>query len=93
MFTTYWNFATDTGMVPQVAEPTLPPTVTALAKAAQAMGHRKGAPQDWKLNVLVEQHAHHDVNKTQHQGAKYTGQYATKTATFRPTAHGWYTSY
>ena len=34
MFTIYWNFPTDTGMVPQVAERPLPPTVTAPAKAA-----------------------------------------------------------
>ena len=34
MFTTYWNFPTDTGMVPGVAAPTLPPTVTALTGAA-----------------------------------------------------------
>ena len=40
IFTTYWNFPTDTGMVPQVDEPTLPPTVTGLAKATQAMVHR-----------------------------------------------------
>ena len=44
MFTIYWNFTTDTGMVPQGAEPPLPPTVTALAKATQAMAHREGAP-------------------------------------------------
>ena len=61
MFTTYWNFLT--GMVPQVAEPTLPPTVTALAEAAQAMAPREGAPQDWTPNVLVEQRAHHNANK------------------------------
>ena len=40
MFTMYWIFPTDTSMVPQVAEPPLPPTITALAKAAQAMAHR-----------------------------------------------------
>ena len=68
MFTIYWNFPTDTGMVPQVAEPPLPPTVTALAKAAQAMAHREGAPQDWTPNVLVEQRAHHNANKAQQAG-------------------------
>ena len=68
MLTTYWNFPTDTGMVPQVAEPTLPPTVTALAKAARAMTHREGAPQDWTPNVLVEQRAHHNANKAQQTG-------------------------
>ena len=68
MFTIYWNFPTDTGMVPQVAEPPLPPTVTALAKAAQAMAHREGAPQDWTPNVLVEQRAHHNANKVQQAG-------------------------
>ena len=46
MFTIYWNVPTDTGMVPQVAEPPLPPTVRALAKAAQAVAHREGALQD-----------------------------------------------
>ena len=68
MFTIYWNFQTDTGLVPQVAEPPLPPTVTALAKAAQAMSHREGAPQDWTPNVLVEQRAHHNANKAQQAG-------------------------
>ena len=68
MFTTYWNLLTDTGMVPQIAELTLPPTVTALAKAAQAIAHRDGAPQDWTPNVLVEQRAHHNANKAQQTG-------------------------
>ena len=68
MFTSYWNFPTDTGMVPQVAEPTLLPTVTALAKAAQAMAQGEGAPQDWTPNVLVEQSAHHNGNKAQQTG-------------------------
>ena len=67
-FTIYWNFPTDTGMVPQVAEPPLPPTVTALAKAAKAMAHREGAPQDSTPNVLVEQRAHHNANKAQQAG-------------------------
>ena len=68
MFTIYWNFPTDTGMVPQVAEPPLPATVTALAKAAQAMAHREVAPQDWTPNVLVDQRAHHNANKAQQAG-------------------------
>ena len=68
MFTIYWNFPTDTGTVPQVAEPPLLPTVTALAKAAQAMAHRVGAPQNWTPNVLVEQRAHHNANKAQQAG-------------------------
>ena len=68
MFTIYWNPPTDTRMVPQVAEPRLPPTVTALAKAAQAMAHREGSPQDWTPNVLVEQHAHRNANKAQQAG-------------------------
>ena len=68
MFTTYWNFPTETGMVPQVAESTLPPTVTALAKAAQAMAHREGAPQDGTPNIVVEQRAHHNANKAQQTG-------------------------
>ena len=88
MFTIYWNFRTDTSMVPQVAESPLPPTVTALAKAAQPMAHREGAPQDWTPNVLVEQRANHKANK-----AQYTRQYETKTVTSSPTARGWYTSY
>ena len=67
-FTVYWNFPTDTGMVPQVPAPPLPPTVTALAKAAQAMAHREGAPQDWTPNVLVEQRTHHNANKAQQAG-------------------------
>ena len=57
-------------MVPQVAEPPLPPTVTALAKAAQAVAHREGAPQDWTPNVLVEQHAHQNANKAQQAGCQ-----------------------
>ena len=68
MFTIYWNFPTDTGMVPQVAEHPLPPSVPALAKAAQAMAHRGGSPQDWTPNVLVEQRAHHNANKAQQAG-------------------------
>ena len=68
MFTIYCNFPTHTGMVPQVAEPPLLPTVTALAKAAQAMAHREGAPQDWTPNVLVEHCAHHNANKGQQAG-------------------------
>ena len=55
-------------MVPQVAEPRLPPTVTALAKAAQAMAHRQGAPQDWTPNVLIQQRTHHNANKAQQAG-------------------------
>ena len=68
MFTIYWKFPTATGMVPQVAEPSLPPAVTALAKAAQAMAHWEGAPQDWTRNVLVKQRAHHKANKVQQAG-------------------------
>ena len=68
MFTTYSNFPTDTGMVPQVAEPTLPPTVMALAKAAQGMAHREGALQDWTPKVRVEQRTHHNANKAQQTG-------------------------
>ena len=68
MLTIYWNFATETSMVRQVAEPPLLPTVTALAKAAQAMAHRGGAPQDWTPDVLVQQRAHHNANKTQQTG-------------------------
>ena len=60
MFTTYWNFQTDTGMVPQVDEPTLPSTVKVLAKAAPAMAHREGAPQG----------AHHNANKAQQKGCQ-----------------------
>ena len=70
MFTTYGNFPTDTGVVPQVAEPTLPPTVTVLAKEAQAMAHREGAPQDWTPNFPVEQRAHHNANKAQQTGRR-----------------------
>ena len=55
-------------MVPQVAEPTLPPTVTALTKAAQGVAHREDAPQDWTPNVLVDQRAHQNANKAQHTG-------------------------
>ena len=68
MFTIYWNLPTDTAMVPQVAERAQPPIVTALAKAAQAMAHMGGAPQDWTPNVLVEQRAHHNTNKAQQAG-------------------------
>ena len=68
MFTIYWNFPTDTGILPQVAEVPLPPIVTALAKAAQAMAHREVAPQDWTRNVLCEQRAHDNANKAQQAG-------------------------
>ena len=68
MVTIYWNFPTDTGMVPEGAEPPPPPTVTALAKAAQALALREDAPQDWTPNVLVEQRAHHNANKAQQAG-------------------------
>ena len=72
MFTLYWNFPTDTGMVLQVAEPPLPPTVTALAKATQAMAYREGAPQDRTPNFLVEQRTHHNANKAQQAGRQNT---------------------
>ena len=68
MFTIYWKFPTNSGMVPKVAEPPPQRTVMALAKAAQAMAHREGAPQDWTPNSLVEQRAHHNANKTQQAG-------------------------
>ena len=68
MFTIYWNSPTDTGMLPQVAEPPLLPTVTALDQAAEAMAQREGAPQDWTPNVLVEQCAHRNANKAQQAG-------------------------
>ena len=55
-------------MVPQVAEPTLPPTVKTPAKAAEAIAHSQGAPQDWTPNVLVEQGARHNANKAQQTG-------------------------
>ena len=68
MFTMYWNPSTDTGMVPQVPGPQLPPTDTALAKAAKAMVHSSGAQQDSTPNVVVEQRAHHKANKEQQEG-------------------------
>ena len=68
MFTKYWKFPTDTGMVPKVAEPPLPPDVTALAKAAQATALREGTRQDWTPNVLVEQRAQHNANEAQRAG-------------------------
>ena len=46
MFTIYLYFSTDTVMVPQVAKPPMLRTVMALARAAQAMAHREGAPQN-----------------------------------------------
>ena len=84
MFTTYWNLPTDTGMVPQVAEPPLPPTVAALAKAAQAMAHREGAPQDWTRNLLVEQCAHHNANKTQQAGRQIHAPIRDKDGNLQP---------
>ena len=93
MFIIYWNFSTDTGMVPQVAEPPLPPTVTALANAAQAMAHREDVPQDWTLSVLIEQRTNHNANEAQQAGRQIQRRYTTKTVIFSPTARGWYTSY
>ena len=84
MFTIYWNFPTDTGMLPQVAEPPLPPTVTALAKAAQAMAHREGAPQDCTPNVLVEQRAHHNANKARQAGRKILPPIRDKAGNLQP---------
>ena len=92
-FTIYWNFPTDTGMVPQVAEPPLPPTVMALAKAAQAMAHREGAPQDWTPSALSNNTPTTTPTKHSRLDAKYTRHCTTKTVTSNPTAHGWYTSY
>ena len=43
-FTLYWSFLTSAGMVPQMAESALLPSVTALAKAVQTMVRRGGAP-------------------------------------------------
>ena len=91
-FSTYWNFHTDTGMVPQVNEPTLPLTVTALAKAAQAMAHREGAPQDWTPNILVEQRAPHNANKAQQTGRQIHPAIRDKDGNLQPGARGWYTS-
>ena len=68
MVTTYPNFPTDTGMVFQVAERKLPPTITALAKAAQDMAHREGAPQHWTPNVLVQLRVQHNADKAQQTG-------------------------
>ena len=61
----YWTFATDAGMVPQVAEPALPATVTAVTRVVQAMVPREGARMDWTPNTLVEQRVHHNTNKAQ----------------------------
>ena len=55
-------------MVPQVAEPTRPPTVTAVARAAQAMAGREGASLDWTPYTLVDQRAHHNVSKARQTG-------------------------
>ena len=66
--TTYWSFPTAAGMVPQLAEPALPPSVTALAEAVQAMAHREGAPLEWTPNTLVEQRVHDNTYKAQQTG-------------------------
>ena len=66
--TAYWSFSTAAGMVAQVAEPTLPPSVTALTKAVQAMARREGAPLEWTPNTVVEQCIHHSTNRTQQTG-------------------------
>ena len=86
MFMTCWNFPTNTGMVPQVAEPTLPPTCTALAKAAEAMAHREGAQQDCSNAPTTT------PTKQSRQGTRYTNRCETKTGTFSTKARGWYTS-
>ena len=52
-------------MLPHVAEPTLPPTVTALARAVRAMVRRKGTRLEWTPNTLLEQLVHHITNKAQ----------------------------
>ena len=67
-FTAYWSFPTAAGMVAQVAEPTLPPSVTAVAKAVQAMACSEGASLEWTPNTLVEQRVHDNANKTQQTG-------------------------
>ena len=59
-------------MVPKVAEPALPPSVTALVKAVQAMARRQGAPPEWTPNTLVEQRVHHNGNKAQQTGRQIT---------------------
>ena len=84
MFTTYSNFPTDTGMVPRVGEPTLPSTVTALAKAAQAMAHREGAPQGWTPNVLVKQRAHQNANEAQQIGRQINPPIRNKDGNLQP---------
>ena len=93
MFTIYWNFPTDTGMVPQVAEPPLPPTVTALAKAAQVMAHREVARRTGHLTSSSSNAPITTPTKRSRLDAKYTRRCTTKTFTSNPTAHGWYTSY
>ena len=64
-FTVYWSFPMAAGMVPQVAEPALPATLTALPRAVQAMAQRGGTTLDWTPNTLVEQPIHHNTNKAQ----------------------------
>ena len=84
MFTTYWNYPTDTGMVLQVDVPTLAPTVTALARAAQAMAHREGARQDSTPNVLVEQRTHHNANRAQQTGRQIDSPIRDKDGNLQP---------
>ena len=59
MFTIYWNFPTDTGMVPQVAE--FPPS-------RHSPRRPKPWRTDWTPSLLVDQRAHHNANKAQHAG-------------------------
>ena len=67
-FTAYWSFLTAAGMVAQVAEPPLPPSVTALIRAVQAMAHREGVPLEWTPNNVVEQRVHQNANKAHQTG-------------------------
>ena len=67
-FTAYWSFPTAAGMVAQVAELALQPSVTALAKAVQAMARREGAPLEWMPNTPVEKPVHHNANMAQQTG-------------------------
>ena len=81
------------GMVPQVAEATLQPTVTALARAIKVMARREGAPLNVTPNTPAEQRAHKTPTRFYKRGAKYTHGCGAMKATFSPTVCGWYTSF
>ena len=83
-FTAYWKFPTDAGMVPNVAETTLPRNITALATVVQAIARKERAQLHWTPDTLVEKRVHHNANKAQQTGRQIHPQLRDKDSNLQP---------